>query len=410
MKILYILQNDSFLNQEGPHDSVLKVVSQFYFTELFSIDETYLLQHDIIIISESINSSNVSNSIVNSYASLFWDIYIEDTNTTTFSQMVKSYDIPTKEFLCRRRHRPIPSTSFIPIYSKTIAISTRSPRFLSSVRPFLAEISQWKKQYETVDINLLAHVASFSHTAAYMKIHIGSSLNITDAPQKLPTLKIFVLSYNQESYLKAQSIASRYKDWAEAYLIPDADVNNNWQENKFFLNLPSLPEVDYLGFLSYSCEKKINLESLNRAINTKTYLKYDFIGLAPNTSTTKFYDTHPFFRAIWNDILANKFGFCNAVDIEENFFNYWIARSDLVKQYCDFLKERLCPELKKHPLIMKNANYHAGKFSKQHLKKLHNVEYFPHHPFILERVPRMYFKKENKKLAKLISSGRFIDG
>jgi hypothetical protein len=194
---------------------------------------------------------------------------------------------------------------------------------------------------------------------------------------------IFILSYDDETYDKAQSY--RKYDWAFPILVPGSNNDNPLFENIVFQKFETilLPFIcnrhKYIGLLSWKAKQKININSLSNQIRMKQYTKSPFIHFNPGP--VQIYRCHPFLKTIWDDIFSEKLG-----PIEKNKFgycNYFVARKDIFEKYVKEM-QRYIPIVLAHPNAFHDAKYPGG-LSKEKLIKICGKPFYPHVPFVFER-------------------------
>lgn len=193
---------------------------------------------------------------------------------------------------------------------------------------------------------------------------------------------IFILSYDDETYLKAKSYEY---EWAFPILVPGSNVNNPLFENIVFEKYESilspfiLSRHKYIGLLSWKAKHKININTLDNQIKLKQYTKSSFIHF--NQGPIQIYRCHPFLKTIWDDIFAEKLG-----PIEKNKFgycNYFVARKDIFEKYVKEM-QRYIPIVLAHPKSFHDARYPGG-LPKEKLMKICGKPWYPHVPFVFER-------------------------
>ena len=200
---------------------------------------------------------------------------------------------------------------------------------------------------------------------------------------------IYILCKNEKTLTLAKNI---YKyPWAKPILLTNQDFtfeNTFWNQMKQLYNEWSTYSI--VGTLSYSSYKKININEVNQIIKDKLYLPnkyYHFMNFnlpVPNGNT----NTHPHFMDIWNYIL-------NVLKLKtttENCCNYWMCAPDMMKHFIIWYTNTCFSELMKHPLILSDAKYSAGNMSHKELMQLWGKPYYPHFPFIMERLSKCFFE------------------
>jgi len=205
---------------------------------------------------------------------------------------------------------------------------------------------------------------------------------------------IYILSNNIQRFNISQRIFRQYS-WAKPIILKNPDFSF---ENVFWTQLNDLYEewknADMVGTLSYSAFKKINLNEVDEIIRNNLYYPnkyYHFMDSnvpIPNDNTNK----HPNFMVIWNDILDK----LKLNTTTENNCNYWMCSPALMKPFINWYMTKCLPILKNHPLIFTNANYTSEDYNNQILKselvKIWGNSYYPHFPFVAERLNKCFFE------------------
>lgn len=213
--------------------------------------------------------------------------------------------------------------------------------------------------------------------------------------------KIFIQSHNQETFELAKKNFGEYS-WACPILIPNAEENNPYFENKLFIDFFDIvkPEeyelIDFIGSLSYKAYK-VNPKEVDQYLS-KYGTDQDFIHFLAHPTrkvNQSFLNGKDKFVEIWKECCENEIG--SIYETPACFRNYWMASKPLFLDYCKFLKDFIV-KVKEHPLAMQNSNYYGGKLTKQKLLKLCGVPHYPILPFIIERCTIGYFLKQGLEL------------
>jgi glycosyltransferase involved in cell wall biosynthesis len=203
---------------------------------------------------------------------------------------------------------------------------------------------------------------------------------------------IYILCSDDQKLNHANDIYAKYS-WAKPIVLK---YQNYSFENTFWEQLNEIynewENCTMVGSLSYSAFKKIKLDEINEIIINKLYYPnkyYHFMDSnisIPNNNTNK----HPNFMIIWNDILQK---LCLKTTTE-NCCNYWMCCPLLMKHFISWYRTVCYPELIKHPLIFSNASYISdiNIMKKEKLIKLWGNPYYPHFPFIVERLNKCFFE------------------
>jgi hypothetical protein len=102
---------------------------------------------------------------------------------------------------------------------------------------------------------------------------------------------------------------------------------------------------------------------------------------------------HPNFINIWVRLLKKLLpGDVNLLsnDIPLFYNNYWFTRPKIMKEYRDFFKKAVIL-LEDDPEVYDDACYIEGKISTEKLIDISARPYYTYHPFILERLPCIFF-------------------
>lgn len=200
---------------------------------------------------------------------------------------------------------------------------------------------------------------------------------------------IYILCYNQDRFEAAKEQYRAYS-WAKPLLMTYQDYSF---ENAVWKQLLEIQDewdsCEFVGTLSFTAYRKINLETIHRRITEGFYSGKSYVNF--NCSTRKILEHrgkfhHPNFKEIWCDMLRD----LNIEDITDNACNYWMCRPDLMVRFIEWHHTVLRPVLLAHPLIFTDAEY-GGAMTPKELIELWGQPYYPHVPFILERINKAFF-------------------
>ena len=202
-------------------------------------------------------------------------------------------------------------------------------------------------------------------------------------------IKIYILCHNQIILEKSKNMYSKY-NWAYPILMKYQDFSF---ENAFWAQLleiePEWINCDMVGILSSKVNMKLNLGFINNILLTMNN-NCNFYHFKPSSDprlvSNKFIP-HPNFNIIWRTLLQE----LKLKDCKEYFCNYWICKPKLMVNFINWYLNIALPIVKKHPLIMSNAEYKEGTLSINQLIELCGVPYYPILPFIIERLNPCYF-------------------
>jgi len=203
---------------------------------------------------------------------------------------------------------------------------------------------------------------------------------------KLPTVRIYILCYNEERLASASSIYGKYY-WAVPILMKYQDCTF---ENAFWKQLLEIRsewnECDMVGTLSYSASKKINLDNVDAIIRNKDAWNYGYYNFADSTCAIR-EDGHPNLLRIVDDVCST----LNMAQPTLAYYNYWMCSPIRMIQFISWVTRKLIPTVLEHPLAMSNADYKEPSISPEECVKKFGVPHYPHVPFVLERLTKAFF-------------------
>ena len=268
-------------------------------------------------------------------------------------------------------------------YSSTIARSQFEERIRISLNEKVAAKRRALDEYQEL-LHAQSHLNLSDKTALARKRAIDEALAARNHIEQNP-VRIYILCHNVERFERAESIYKKYP-WACPILMKYQDCTF---ENAVWKQLYEIRDEWYnykmVGTMSFSSYTKINLNDVDRVIkdpNTWAAGFYHFM----RTETPISNKHHPHLVEIMTDT-------CKALELSvppENFCNYWITSSEKMIQFLIWFEERAYPIVMSHPLIMTDSTY-PGSLSKDKLLTLCGVPYYPHTPFVFERLFLSYF-------------------
>lgn len=227
----------------------------------------------------------------------------------------------------------------------------------------------------------------------------GRRLTITTESKKQ---KILLYILCQDSHSEKQAVDRfRKQTWAHILRLDPDWQHSGLQEN--CMQLQYLPEhedewkdQDFVGTISQKAPQKIDL---TRLINTmelgtvgpKQQQLEDFDAIFFFCSKMSFESSvrgHPNFMKIWTDSIQNQ---CMITSKETAFCNFWMARPCCMINQIHYFKDKIWLQVSRHPLAMTDAKQ-KSTHSKESIQKCNGRPQYTHVPFILERVPRNFFK------------------
>lgn len=202
---------------------------------------------------------------------------------------------------------------------------------------------------------------------------------------------IYVLCYNNITFQKSLVYYKKYT-WAVPIIMKYQTLAF---ENSFWKQLQEIhsewAHCAMVGTIAHSAMNKINLSEMDKIIQSNQHPYYHFANttmMIPNVNT-KF---HPYFNQIWFDVLDT----LHLRNVSENNFNYWMCTPNLMLKFISWYQHKCMPALMAHPLIMTNSK-HGGTLTENELYTLCGVPYYPHYPFIAERIHKSFFTSPQKK-------------
>jgi hypothetical protein len=200
-------------------------------------------------------------------------------------------------------------------------------------------------------------------------------------------VRMYILCHNEERFAEAKTVYAPYY-WAVPICMKYQDCTF---ENAFWKQLLEIKEewvgCNMVGTLSSAAHRKIDPQTVHNVIhNTKLWTSgyYNF-----NDSDELIGNAHPNLSAIVTHVAA-KLGFSLPTT---STCNYWMCRPDLMEKFIDWFEKSLKPAVLDHPLTMSDARY-GGTLTKPELIKLCGTPYYPHVPFVIERLNKAFFTQK----------------
>jgi hypothetical protein len=203
--------------------------------------------------------------------------------------------------------------------------------------------------------------------------------------KQLINVRIYILCHNEKRFTEATSVFVNYK-WAIPIRMKYQDCTF---ENAFWKQLLEIKEewlsCEMVGTLSSIAHTKIPLKEVDRIVRNKSFWRqgyYNFMN--PDTPLA---NDHPHLLEIINDV-------CTILDLHQPsaaHCNYWMCTPPLMTKFIEWFEEDLRPTVLSHPLIMENSEYGDPKLASNELMQLCGTPYYPHIPFVLERMNKAFF-------------------
>lgn len=235
--------------------------------------------------------------------------------------------------------------------------------------------------------------------------NIINDINQNEKISSNPNILIYVLYHNDESY----RMIGKYKNYP--YLQLTYIETTKYFDNIIFKYLLENKEQwiskDYVGILAYSCENKLSMKIDDIYENIINILYYHN-GCDLITFYNNGYLSNGFHGKIEQilDYVLSEFGFEYPVNyniIPAFYSNYWITRPIWMEKYIDFalrIIDKLddISDLYLQTLINSDGDYFTKQgppLSSEKLMQLIGFPYYPHNPFIIERIPSLFFWRNN---------------
>jgi len=225
----------------------------------------------------------------------------------------------------------------------------------------------------------------------------------------------------RQIYYKPAQIGLLDEKWVPYY--NDSGVTPFF-ENRVFRELylrGDHGQSDYYGIFSPKFFNKHRKDGkiINRLMSLDNYNHdvYSFFGgkqLDHSKQVNTFFDTyHPHLLEIGCKLIKTLFGEdLTTIKADRIYYNHWIAKSEIFESYC---KEMLLPAMdlldgELRGLTWEDSKYKEGYnmnlevaaiMSEQQCIDAWGKPYYPHHAFVLERLPSIYFALKEYKIKQL---------
>jgi len=201
----------------------------------------------------------------------------------------------------------------------------------------------------------------------------------------LTNVRIYILCHTQERFESAHEIYEEYK-WAVPIRMKYQDYTF---ENAFWKQLGEIKNdwlgLEMIGTLSYTAKKKSNLNKIDRIINDRNSWSTGYFNFRDNGSELA--SCHPHLLEISTDVCTSLGRLLPSVA----YCNYWMCTPHKMIEFIHWFETKLKPAVVSHPLSMTDAQYTQGKLSQSELLQLCGVPYYPHVPFVMERLNKLFF-------------------
>jgi hypothetical protein len=195
---------------------------------------------------------------------------------------------------------------------------------------------------------------------------------------------LYILCHNEERFLDAQTRYNPYP-WATPILMKYQDSTF---ENAFWKQLGEIKEewtdCEMVGTLSYKAFEKIDLNHVDRIIRDRSQWRSGYYNFMETDKPLK--NQHPHLLEIIRDVLTE----LRLPEPTSAYCNYWMCTPHKMLGFLEWYETQLKPAVIEHPLATTDSGYHVH--NKMDLIKLWGKPYYPHIPFVMERLTICYFK------------------
>lgn len=171
--------------------------------------------------------------------------------------------------------------------------------------------------------------------------------------------------------------------WARPVLMKYQDVTF---ENAFWKQMLEMydewKDCVLVGTMSAFAHLKVSLASVDRFLRSAPSKYFHFLDKHRPVQS----DGHPNLMRIYHDVLRQ----LQLRPTTSAHCNYFVCPPSQMVGFIHWFHERLLPAVLAHPLAMTNAHY-RGKLKPLQLLALCKVPYYPHVPFVLERMNKCFF-------------------
>lgn len=202
---------------------------------------------------------------------------------------------------------------------------------------------------------------------------------------------VYILSPSETVMLQNRHHWMRFP-WARQIVMKYQDLTF---ENAFWEQLKEIHEewkdCDMVGVMSSTAHLKIDLRNVDaqiRQINVHAGYHHFLDSKVPIERQRH---NHPHFMRIYNDV-SRKLGLKSTTCA---YCNYFMCKPEHMLRFIDWFRDSLRPAVMAHPLSMTNARYTSNRRSRlnvQQLLRLCGTPYYPHVPFVLERMNKCFFQ------------------
>ena len=202
---------------------------------------------------------------------------------------------------------------------------------------------------------------------------------------EMPNVCIYILCHTEERLEAAEEIYKIYP-WAVPILMTYQDCTF---ENAFWKQLLEIKEewadCEMVGVMSYRAFKKIDILRVDKIIRDRSRWSSGYFNFYESSKPLK--NDHPNLMEIINDVLTT----VGLPLPPTSYCNYWMCTPEKMLGFIDWFETKLKPAVLAHPLAMTDAKYRAGKLTAEQCQALFGVSFYPHVPFVFERLNKAFF-------------------
>lgn len=197
-------------------------------------------------------------------------------------------------------------------------------------------------------------------------------------------MRIYILCHNEQRFKEAVAVYAPYT-WAYPIRMKYQDITF---ENAFWKQLLELKDewanYQMVGVLSSIAYTKLNIKEVDGVIHGRTWIRdyHNFMDSVPTLT-----NDHPHLPEIITDVCAT----VGITPPTTAVCNYWMCTPALMVEFIEWFDARLKPAVMAHPLALIDACYNNGRLTKSDLTLLWGKPYYPHVPFVIERLNKAFF-------------------
>lgn len=179
--------------------------------------------------------------------------------------------------------------------------------------------------------------------------------------------------YNQYSW--AIPILMKYQDctFENAFWKQLLEIKDEWWK------------CDMVGTISCTAHTKVNIANIDSILRDRKKWSSGYYNFF-DTNKPIANEYHPHLLHIIDDVCASIYLTKPTVA----YCNYWMCTPFKMLQFIPWVLDTLIPAVKGHPLSMENSKYPI-RHKDTHLVQLCGVPYYPHIPFVIERLNKGFF-------------------